>query len=45
MQGIDKRCVLAFRIGDDDVVVRDEKGVCDLALGGKALAGTGCADD
>ena len=40
-----QRAIFRFRVADDDIVVRHQKDVCDLALGRKALAGTGRAQN
>ena len=40
-----QRRVLRLRVADDDIIVRHQKGVGDLPLGGEGLAGTGRAED
>ena len=40
-----KRCVLAFRITHDDVIIRSKKSIGDLTLCRKTLSGTRCAEN
>ena len=40
-----QRRVLGFRVADDNIVVRNEKGVCHFTLCGKALAAARCTED
>ena len=41
MQTLHQRSVLCFRVCDDDIIVRHEERVADLALCAEGLAGTG----
>ena len=45
MQAAHKGVILRFRVADDDVVVGNEKSVCDFPLRRKALAASGCSQD
>ena len=45
VEPLDKGRVLRLRVADDDIIVRHQKGVGDLPLGGEGLAGTGRAED
>ena len=45
VQALYKRAILRFRVADDDVVIRDEEDIGDLALGGEAFAAARCAED
>lgn len=45
VQVLHQWAVFRLRIADDDIVVRHQKDVCDLALGAEALAGTGRAQN
>ena len=45
VQMLHQWAVFRLRIADDDIVVRHQKDVCDLALGAEALAGTGRAQN
>ena len=40
-QALDQRAVLRFGIDDNNVVVRGQRDLCDLALGGKGFARAG----
>ena len=40
-QAFDQRAVLRFRVDDDNVVIRGQRDLRDLALGGKGFAGAG----
>lgn len=44
-QAFDQRPVFGFWVDDDNVVVRGQRDLCDLALGGKGFAGAGDAKD
>lgn len=44
-QAFDQRAVLRFRVDDDNVVIRGQCDLRDLALGGKGFAGAGDAKD
>lgn len=44
-QAFDQRAVLRFRVDDDNVVIRGQRDLRDLALGRKGFAGTGDAKD
>ena len=45
MQAAHKGVIFRFRVADDDVVVGNEKSVCDFPLRRKALATSGGAED
>ena len=44
-QSVNQRVILALRVTDDNVVLRDKESVCDLPLGREGFAGAGCAED
>ena len=44
-QAFDQRAVLRFGVDDNNVVVRGQRDLCDLALGGKGFTGAGDAED
>ena len=40
MQTLNKRCVLRFRVTDDDIIIGKQKAVGNLTLGAERLTGT-----
>ena len=40
-----QRIILGFGIADDDVILRDEEGVCHFTLGREGFTGTGRTQD
>ena len=44
-QAFDQRAILGFRIDDDNVIVRGQRDLRDLAFGGKGFAGAGDTED
>ena len=44
-QAFDQRSVLGFRVDDNNVVVRGQRDLRDLALGRKGFTGAGDAED
>ena len=44
-QAFDQRAILGFGVDDDNVVIRGQRDLRDLALGGKGLTGAGDTED
>ena len=44
-QAFDQWAVLGFRVNDDNIVIRGQRDLCDLSLGGKGFARAGNAKD